>query len=587
MQPTVLIAIGIQEGANVRDDTRSQCTTKNSNNCRKYDQDWQLQQPLYVEEPQYVEINPDFVIDQSGGRTGNGDPYILSRGKKIFGIKDAEINKVLEDEELRDYFLSRSEGPRKHRVRRSAEMDEESRDDATDGKNDPEEETNGYNPFRDVDEDKTAVIKVENRDDKFFKIERPNGVFKRYGKDEASNLAKVMPAREFAKQNRTFTNGVRIKNLIEEEHKMRLEDIPNNNNNGNDSEEIANAGERLNKGHLATSKGSERLALLGEKKFIVARKKRGNDGTGWRNADSGENVEKEETAEFEQMKSNVYIDKLSNLGTYNDPFIPSRGKKPFDDGAESSNEESANFRDGSIGRRRWKNSLTVKHYTHRKRSGSEEEARKNEENEESGVDEKSDVEIAANVRSTDKAGHSKSSGMKTRSRYRKKRNAYETRVEFQQDQWLRNIAKQAADLSYLKPRDKHGKIVDLLNRPADPYFIIRGKKASRVFEDDLRSSMEPRNEMESVARDVAGVPINLPTQKNLLRMLLTEKMSSCNYDINANQFTTSKQAPRDRRGSLDKILNLENLKYDPFYVVRGKRTSQDNFQINGGSEERN
>jgi hypothetical protein len=101
-KPTLLISIGIREGTKTPGDAQENCPTKK--NYRKHNQAWQLQQPFYVEEPRWIEIDSDY-MDAPSRRVNGGDPYILSRGKKIFWLKDPEqASKIAEDyDEFPDY----------------------------------------------------------------------------------------------------------------------------------------------------------------------------------------------------------------------------------------------------------------------------------------------------------------------------------------------------------------------------------------------------------------------------------------------------------------------------------------------------
>jgi len=122
-KPTLLISIGIREGTKTPGDTQENCPTKK--NYRKHNQAWQLQQPFYVEEPRWIEIDSDY-MDAPSRRVDGGDPYILSRGKKIFWLKDPEqASKIAEDyDEFPDY-LSKDKRPlTKARIRKFIEMNE-------------------------------------------------------------------------------------------------------------------------------------------------------------------------------------------------------------------------------------------------------------------------------------------------------------------------------------------------------------------------------------------------------------------------------------------------------------------------------
>lgn len=119
-KPTVLISIGIQDGAKTNGDSQESCPTRD--NYRRYNQAWQLQQ-FYVDEPRWIEIDPDYV-DASSGR--GADPYILSRGKKFLRMFDdpKETSRMIANyNELADSSTDKRPSTQS-RVRRSTEADE-------------------------------------------------------------------------------------------------------------------------------------------------------------------------------------------------------------------------------------------------------------------------------------------------------------------------------------------------------------------------------------------------------------------------------------------------------------------------------
>lgn len=546
-KPTVLISIGIQERTDIDGDTQEECSAKKKN--RKHNQGWQFQKPFYVEEPQWIEIDTDY-MDSVSRNSESADPYILSRGKKIFVKDPSRLNKMIEDyEEIFNYSSLGERLTTRNRVRRGVEgMDIESQNNAIDNdKNDQEEEKNHYNPFQDIDKKtnkiamnmggqnaKSPKIDEKSNDEKTEKRKENHPAsavrdgFKEYEKDKMKNIAKIS------------SGDRKIMERYQENNPSKIEA-------GNDEK-------------------SKRLAFFKDKRSVEDHKKRGDFETEWKNLEG----KKKAAAKFEQMENNPYIDKMKDLSTY-DLFILSRGKKPLDNRAKSSKGKST---DKSIETRR-KASSIVEYYRHRKNPESEEEAR-DEENEENKLEsDKNDVETG-DTRLMDNS-NSRSSEIKGRPTHREKRNAYETRSELQRS---KNMKKEILFSPYMKPQPKHNKIEEQLLLPTDPFFIIRGKKNLQEFEDNLYSMMEPRNEMNDADR---AEMTNLSTQEDLLRMLLTKRSSCSNHNYDLSKLSRNKPRSRDRRGSLDKILNIENLKYDPFYVVRGKRMSE-NFRSNERSE---
>lgn len=558
-KPRVLISIDIQEEKNAGNDLQEDCS-KRKNYCR-HNQGWQIQQPFYVEEPTWVDTDIDYI--DSSQRVDNGDPYILTRGKKIYRIKDQEqVSKSIEDYEATLGYPSNKKLLIKNRVRRSAKTNDGFQDKTADIKSNQIKERNYYD-FQDVNRDinNTVIMETESRGEKSSKIdkiseevEKPKNIsdvfIKKY--ENLKNLAKKsLRGFKFTKQNKIFTNGI-IKDSIEQKQKIQREDIPNDiENNSSKPGKI----ERFNnsKSHFATNinKRNKRLVLL-KSQELGTRKKREIYEI---DTNSKKDVKKNET--YEEMKTKVYVNKLNNPVTPDNLFILSRNKDPFYNEIGSLNKKDHNK---SI-EKTWK-----LYYTHRKKLESETEAKNEEDRFEINKD---------NIRITDSQltneFNSKNSEIKT-SNYREKRNACKTcqiKLQLQQDEWLKDFEKKIQSLS-LERRDKHR---DILERLREPYIIARGKKAPRDFRKDIISSMSNLRDMDE---DRAKI-ISLPVVESFPRMLLMETLSRCdndNCDINVNQLS-ERLSPRDRRGTLDEILAA----YDPYYVARGKRMNRDEKSV--------
>ncbi|XP_012223149.2 DNA ligase 1-like [Linepithema humile] len=559
-KPTILISIGIQERKKTSEDLQDDCSKTAKKNYRKYNQHRQIQEPFYVEEPRWIEIDPEY---KDSSRHLNGDPYILTRGKKIFRIEDSEEgDKTIEDYEFIDYPSKMAS--MKNRVRRSVEINKNYQDSTVKENND-EKEINHHNFLRDINKDTNNIdtIKTKNRDKKFSRIDKksedrktnkkkdvsvPHNVsIKKYKKDKLKDLAK-QPPRKFTKKNQ-ISDDVIVTNFVDQDQKIQRENDPNNIVNHNST---ANESERFNnKSHFAsgTNKRNKRSALLKNRKFSEDPKRYKTYEIDWVDVSSKKSAEKNGTDVFEQNK--VYIDKLDDLSTYDDPFILSRGKDLLDSGRNSSNKNDANHK---FIEKLWK----IKYYAHRKKLENEEEAR----NEMNKLEADNDDTGTTDSQLTDKFD-SKTFGIKNYPNNREKRNACETckmGSQFQEELWWKNIEKNIQDSSFER-RDKHGDILEGL-RLTEPYIISRGKKALHEFKDSFFRMLK-RNKNDA----------NHAKMKSLLNMILTEKYNNDNYDTNVAELSNDKISPRDRRGELDEIL----APYDPYYVARGKRANLNNF----------
>lgn len=568
IKPRVLISIGIQKEKNTDNDLQEGCRTRK--NYRRHNQDWQFQQPFYVEEPRWIDIDVDYI--DSFRHVNNGDPYILTRGKKIYRIKDPEqVDKTMEDNEANLDYPSKNNGLSiKNRARRSVKTNKRFQTKTTDEKNNQIKKRNYNNPLQDVSKDinNTANIEIENMEksseiDKISeeaektKDTNDNVFIKNYEKDDLKNVAK-RSLREFKyiKQNQISANGI-ITDFVEQKQKIQRKDIPNEIESGSSKTVKIDQVERYNNGksRFAINKRNKRTEeLLKNQELLGIRKKREIYEI---DTNSKKDVEKNET--YEQMKNKAYVSKLNNLDMSNNLFILNRDKDPFNE-IESLNKKDIERNNESI-EKAWK-----LHYAHHKKLESKGEA-KNE------ID-RSEIN-KNNIGITDlqlSEPDLKNSETQTRSNYREKRNACKNckiKLQFQRDEWLKNIEKEIQESLSLERRDKHNDILDLL----EPYIISRGKKAPQDFEKDDLSSKS--NSLDTNDENRTKV-MNLPIMESLLRMILME-MSKCKNDncyINANRLS-DQLSSRDRRGIINEIFPGSDL----FYVGRGKRINQNQKSV--------
>ncbi|XP_020300434.1 uncharacterized protein LOC109864040 [Pseudomyrmex gracilis] len=151
IKPAILISIGIQEEeTKAGDSSKEDCSMKKGH--RKHNHSWQIQKPFYVEEPKWISIDPEY-IDGTTRRLDDADPYILSRGKKIFRLKDPkQMDKLIEDnEEFFDYLSRNKRSSTKYRAKRFVETSENFRSNAVDQKNNRKEKINHYGFFQSID----------------------------------------------------------------------------------------------------------------------------------------------------------------------------------------------------------------------------------------------------------------------------------------------------------------------------------------------------------------------------------------------------------------------------------------------------
>lgn len=121
----------------------------------KYNQSWKMQQPFYVEEPKWIAIDPDY-IDSTSRRLDDADPYVLSRGKKLFRLNDPkQMDELIEDNEgLFDYPSRSKRSSTKSRAKRSVGTNEDdSRKKVVDEKDNRKEKINHYDSFQSIDRD--------------------------------------------------------------------------------------------------------------------------------------------------------------------------------------------------------------------------------------------------------------------------------------------------------------------------------------------------------------------------------------------------------------------------------------------------
>ncbi|XP_025268335.1 uncharacterized protein PFB0765w-like isoform X2 [Camponotus floridanus] len=565
-KPTVLISIDFQEGKN--DNLQKDCSR--INNHHKQNHGWQIQEPFYVDEPKWINI---YDIKGSPQRLykDNSDPYILSRGKKIFKIKDTEQAKEMMEnyEDFSNKYPSRSKrSSTKNRVRRSIVINEKYQNNTiNDTQKDLKKEIN-YNFLQDTDSNN--VIMTKSQDKKSFKIDKMfedrknmedttssvyNTFIKKYQKDKIKNMAEKLPYEfKFIKGNQTFANDEKIISFVEQNQNIQREDMFNHIKNDNSKIMKINQDTKFNNPEdlftTNTNKKNKRSVILKNKNFFDVH----NKYKPQKMEKSFENVKGNETDVYEQMKNKAYIDKLDDLNMYNDYTFISSKKNP-DNRAESSNKKDIDH-NKSI-EKPWK----IQYFAYRKELENAEKLR-NEKNE--SIIDQNDTQV------TDLQLTSKSdSRIENYFNHRKKRSACENcKIDPQlQDQWLKDMKKEIQDSLSLERRNKHSDILEDLSL-YEPYVISRGKKASQGFENNIYSMLEPRN-LNDAGRIKAT---SFPLTRALLRMLLME-MSRChNCEVNTNRLS-NKRSPRDRRGLLDEILTA----YDPYYVVRGKRINLDKY----------
>jgi len=579
-KPTVLISIDIQEGKN--DNLQKDCSR--INNHRKQNHGWQIQEPFYVEEPRWINIY-DRKNSPQRLYKDNSDPYILSRGKKIFKIKDTEqAEEMMENyEDFPNKYPSRSKrSSTKNRVRRSIVINEKYQNNTiNDTRKDLKKEIND-NFLQDTDSNN--VIMTKSQDKKSFKIDKmfedrknvkdtTNSVYntfiKKYQKDKIKNMTGKLPYEfKFIKGNQTSANDKKIISFVEQKQNIQREDMSNHIKNDNSKIIKINQDKKFNNSEglftTNTNKKNKRSVLLKNKNFFDVH----NKYKPQKMDTSFENVKGNETDVYEQMKNKAYIDKLDDLNMYNDDTFTSRKKNPDnnddtftsrkknpDNRAESSNKKDIDH-NKSI-EKPWK----IQYFAYRKELENAEKLR-NEKNE--SIIDQNDTQ-ATDLQLTSKSD----SRIENYFNHRKKRSACENcKIDPQlQDQWLKDMEKKIQDSLSLERRNKHSDILEDLSLH-EPYVISRGKKASQGFENSIYSMLELRD-LDDAGRIKAT---SFPLTRALLRMLLME-MSRChNCEINTNRLS-KKRSPRDRRGLLDEILTA----YDPYYVVRGKRINLDKY----------
>lgn len=567
-KPRVLISIGIQE-KNADNNLQEDCSTRKSY-C-KHNQGWQMQQPFYVDEPRSIDIDVDYI--DSSQRLDNGDPYILTRGKKIYRIDDPEqADKTVEDYEATlDYLSKNKKLLIKNRVRRSARTNGGSQDETADERNDRMKERDHYDSLQDTDRDtnNTAIIKIENGGEKSFEIDKISedekakaanyDVFNKiYEKVDPKNLANRSSRRyKFTKQNQISGNGDIITDFVEQRQKIQREDIPNNTENGSGKTAKIDQIERLDDSKSYFTINTNRKSVLLKNHHLPEIRKKREIGSVY----SKKDVEKNETETYEQ-KNKVYINELNDLGTPDNLFTLSQDK-------DSINSESLNKKDldgNKFIERTWE-----LHYAHRKKLKNEGAAK----NEEDGSEINNDNVGIANSQLTNAINfNSKNFEAKAKTNYRlrERRNvckACRMKSQFQRNEWLKDIGRKIQDSLSLERRDKHSG-PDIWTLSPEPYFISRGKKD--FGRDDLPSMPRSRNTNDGERAKA----LSFPVADGLLRTLLTE-MSKCNDEncgMNANRLSNERLSPRDRRDPRPGMLEEIFAKYDPYYVARGKRMSR-------------
>ncbi|KYM82695.1 hypothetical protein ALC53_06870 [Atta colombica] len=547
-KPRVLISIGIQEEKNADYDLQENCSTR-KNYCK---QNWQVQQPFYVEEPRWVDIDVDY-IDSSN--IDNSDPYVLTRGKKIYRINDLEqARKTIE---ATFNYPNKNKKLLIKRVRRFAETNEEFQNKTADEKNNRIKEKTHYDSFEDINRDtnNTAIIEIENTFEKPLEIDKSSEnkktestyyVFnKKYEKADLKNLAK-RSSRDFTKQNQISRNNHgTITKFIKQKEKIQREDT-------NDSRiEKIDQVKRFNnkKSHFVINNINKKFILL-KNQLPKIRKKREIYDINFK-----KNVEKNETKIYEPMKNKDDVEKLNDF-TSDNHFILSQNKDLINGGIEGLNKID-------IDRNKFIEKTWKFHYAHHKKLEESKKEAKNKENK---------SEINNNIGITDSQlineYNSKNSERKI-SNDRDKRNICkdcQITSKFQENERLKEIEKKIQ--MSLERRDKHSDILEHLSQ-SEPYIISRGKKMLQDFEmKDLFSNPRNMND-ENRARMIN------PIAKSLRTLLIEISRCNDNFNIKANELSNQRLSPRDRRGTLDEILAA----YDPYYVVRGKRMNQNQKNV--------
>lgn len=543
-----MISIGIEE-KNAGNDLQEDCS-KRKNYC-KHNLGWQLQQPFYVDEPRWVDVDIDYIDSP----LRSNDPYILTRGKKIYRIKNPEeVVKTIENYEALDYPSKNQKLLIKSRVRRTAKTNEKSQNKTADIKNNQIKERN----YSLQDINNTAIIEVENKGEKSYKIseeaEKPEDTsyvsIKKYEKDDRKNLAKkLLHGFQFTKQNQ-IANG--ITDFIEQKQKIPREDTPKDIENKKTAK--IDQVERINnsKSHFAINLNdrNKKSILLENQNLSELRKKRELYEI---DTNSKKDVEKNGT--YEQMKIKAYVNKLNDRYTPDNLFTLSQDKNSFYNRIESSNKKDTD-------RNKFIEAAWKLHYAHRKKLDEINGAARNMEDR--FASNKDGIGIT-DLQLTNEP-NSRNSETKS-SNHREKRTVCKScKVTSQfQDEWLKNIEQEIQESLSLERRDKHR---DILERLREPYIISRGKKD---LEQDFFPSMSNSRYINDEDR---AKMMRLP--ESLLRTLLMET-SKCNNDnCNTNEnWLSNELSPRDRRGTLDEIF----AGYDPYYVARGKRTTRNQQDV--------
>lgn len=572
VKPTVLISIDIQEEKN-DDNLHKDCSKINKHH--KHNHDWQIQKSFFVEEPRWIDI---YDTKSSSQHQDNSDPYILSRGKKIFRVKDTEqAEKMIENyEDFSNKYPSRSKRSTKNRVGRSIVVNEKYQNNTiNDNQKDLKKGINYYNFLHDTDSNNVKMTK--SQDKKFYKIDKMledrknveditssvyNAFIKKYQKDKIKNgkkMEKLPYEFKFIKENQTPTNDKKVISFVEQKQNTQSEDMSNHIKNDNSKIMEINQDKKFNnrKDVLTTNankknkrsislKNKSSVSLKNKNFFEVHNKYKSQE----MDTSFDENVKRNETNVYEQMKNKAYINKLHDLNMYNDDTFTSSKKNP-NNRAESSNKKDIDH-DKSIGKS-WK----IQYFAHRKRLENAKELR-NERNE--SIIDQNDIQ-ATDLRLANESD----SRIKNYFDHRKKRSACENCKIDPQNQWFKDMEKKIQDSLSLERRNKH--ILEDLSL-YEPYVISRGKKASHGFENNIYSTLKPRN-LNDVGRIKAT---SFPLTQALLRMLLME-MSRCHTcEIDTNRLS-NKRSSKNRRDLLDEILTT----YDPYYAVRGKRINLDKY----------
>ncbi|KAG7190219.1 hypothetical protein KM043_006342 [Ampulex compressa] len=316
---------------------------------------------------------------------------------------------------------------------------------------------------------------------------------------------------------------------------LELEELEESTDNSNVYyEDRTDAQEKRKKGRWATSKRNEEARAPREE-------------------------EEEEEEEKKRTRGRGYIGDLDNLQQY-DPFFLSRGKRVRVESHGSNDRDRWNREDSQRDRRR-REPLDTRRLERTKRSL---------------LPRKEELDKLASIGWSDKEGtrsrkkvwhsrHSKSPSRVKRS-YDDLKPSSESMLEEELEKRLIEKYNRLLDVVRTsissQKRIRRGGKIDIFDILQQPFFISRGKKSTDAVQGGILTKIKGT---EPNRRDAASVDI-------LDRLLESLKCSSVDCASDLGRMAAEK-APRDRRGALQDLLDS----YDPFYLSRGKRTSEENI----------